>query len=516
MSESKLSGPEPGRPYTGETTPIQRSQPGVIPRRTPVAHPGPPGAPARQQPGGVPPRTLAAPPAPPAPYHAVRRRAPYRPRRRVWPWVRKALLIALAALLMGMGLFYWHVHAIAQTIVVAETRPNPPVASPLLGGMNVLLIGVDERPDYPGEGVRSDTLILAHIDAIRRHVSLLSIPRDTQVEIPEIGITKINIAYGQGYARAAAAQNPGLTPQQGGMALTAQIVEDFLRLPERGLRVQYTAQINFDGFAGVIDALGGITIDVPRLIIDDEYPTPNFGIMRVEFQPGVQRMDGATALMYVRTRHADSDFGRSERQQQVLHAILAELRAKNMVQRMAVMSALRRVVEGQDGNVSPVLTTLPIARPDVLLGFMLLSINLDPDQINQVHISPETVAVTEIGTNLIWDSDGVWQQVDRWLTRPDERTEQATVQVFNGTEINGLAKQVSIELEQAHFRILAPENAPPGDYPYTIVYDVNHKPRTGQRVARTLRAKIQHGPPPDGIASQADIVVVLGTDKSGQ
>lgn len=516
MPESKPSHPEPGRPYTGETIPIQRSQPGAVPPRTPVVRHGPSGAPARQQPGAVPPRTPVAPPAPPTPYRSAQPRAPYRPRRRIWPWVRKALLIALVALLMGMGLFYWHIRAVAQAIVVAETRPNPPVASPLLGGMNVLLIGVDERPDYPGEGVRSDTLILAHIDATGRHVSLLSIPRDTQVEIPEVGTTKINIAYGQGYARAAAAQNPGLTPQQGGMALTAQIVEDFLRLPERGLRVQYTAQINFDGFAGVIDALGGITIDVPRLIIDDEYPTPNFGIMRIEFQPGVQRMDGATALMYARTRHADSDFGRSERQQQVLHAIVAELRAKNMVQRMAVMPALRRVVEGQDGNVSPVLTTLPIARPDVLLGFMLLSTNLDPDQINQVRISPETVAVTEIGTNLIWDADGVRQQVDQWLTRPSERTEQATVQVFNGTEINGLAGQVSIELEQAQFRILVPENAPPGDYPRTIVYDVNHKPRTSQRVARTLRAEIRRGPPPDGIASLADIVVVLGRDRSGR
>lgn len=426
------------------------------------------------------------------------------------------LLIALVALLMGMGLFYWHVRAIARTIVVAETRPNPPVASPLLGGMNVLIIGVDERPDHPDEGVRSDTLILAHIDAIGRYVSLLSIPRDTQVDLPDVGTTKINIAYSQGYARAAAAQDPHLTPQQGGMALTAQAVEDFLRLSERGLRVQYTAQINFDGFEGVIDALGGITIDVPRLIIDDAYPTPDFGFMRIEFQPGVQRMDGATALMYARTRHADSDFGRSERQQQVLHAIVAELRAKNIVQRMAVLPALRRVVEGQHGHVPPVLTTVPIARPDVLLGLMLLSTSLDPDQINQVHISPETVAVTEIGSNLIWDADGVRQQVDRWLTRPSERTEQATVQVFNGTDVNGLAGRVSIELEQARFRILVPENAPPGDYPRTIVYDVNHKPRTSRRVARLLRAEIRRGPPPNGITSTADIVVVLGMDRQGQ
>lgn len=489
MDDPNQPQKKPGRAYTGDT----------------IVMPG------RKRRDDYPP---AAPPplAEPLPPRQPRRSAPRpRIRRPFWPRVRQWLLVALLLLLVACGLFYWQVRDVAQAIVVPEVRPNPPIASPLLGGTNVLLIGVDERPDHPEEGVRSDTLMLAHIDATGRWVSLLSIPRDTQVDLPDIGTTKINVAYGYGYDHAAELYGPETTSQQGGMALAAQTVEDFLDMPA-GMRVHYTAQINFDGFAGLIDALGGITVDVPSLIIDEEYPTPDFGIMRVEFQPGVQRMDGATALIYARTRHADSDFGRAERQQQVLRAIVAELRAKNMLQRVAAIPGLLQSIEGTDGATPPVLTTMPIARPDVLLSGMILAAGMDPDAINQVRISPETVAVTEIGSNLIWDPEGVRAQVNQWLSRPSERVEQATVQVFNGTQVAGLAGETTFQLEQANFIVLVPDNAPPGDYPTTLVYDVTGNPVTSRRVARTLGADVRTGPPPEGFFSTADIVVVLGAD----
>ncbi len=490
MNDPKHSGQKPGRAYTGDTIVMPGRQ-----RRAPARAPVPP-----------------QPPLQPSPNRRPITRPPDRrlQRQRLWSRMRLVILSVLGVLLLVAGLFYWQVRGVAQEIVVADVRPNPPVASPLIRGMNVLLIGVDERPDHPEEGVRSDTLILAHIDATGRWVSLLSIPRDTQVELPGIGVSKINVAYGQGYAHAAELYGPETSPQQGGMALAAQTVEDFLDFPQHGRRIHYTAQVNFDGFAGVIDALGGITVDVPGLIVDYEYPTPDFGVMYVEFQPGEQHMDGQTALIYARTRHADSDFGRSERQQQVLRAMTGELRDKGMLGTLVAMPGLLGSVKGEDGAVAPVLTTMPVARPDVLLGLTLLAGGIDPDTINQVQISPAVVGYQEIGSNLVWDAAGVQAQVATWLTRPDERSEQATVQVFNGTAVAGLAGQTTIELEQAHFTVLIAENAPPGDYPVTVVYDLNAKPRTSKRVARILGAERRTGPLPDGIVSQADIVVVLG------
>jgi LCP family protein required for cell wall assembly len=325
----------------------------------------------------------------------------------------------LVLLLIGGYLFYRQVSTIADAIVVQDVRPNPSIASPLLGGANVLIVGVDERPDHPEEGVRSDTLILARLNGAGGWVNLLSIPRDTQVELQDVGITKINVGYGQGYARAIDMYGIDTSPQQGGMALAAETVERFFTESGRSMRVDYIAQVNFAGFMHVIDALGGITIDVPYYILDEFYPTENYGTMRVEFQPGPQRMDGATALIYARTRHADSDFGRSERQQQVMRAIVTEMQNRSWTGRITAVPGLLASIKGDEDGQAPVLTTLPIDRVDVLAGIMLLASGLEPDSIGQIRISPETVGVTEYGSNLIWEPTGVREQLDKLYRKPE-------------------------------------------------------------------------------------------------
>jgi polyisoprenyl-teichoic acid--peptidoglycan teichoic acid transferase len=441
---------------------------------------------------------------------AVRRVPPARRRQFPWRWIKLGLTLALAAILLGLVLLYWQVHQLAAAITLGEVRPNPSLATPLVGA-NLLLVGVDARPDHPEEGVRSDTLILVRLDAAGRWVSMLSIPRDTQVELLDIGTTKINVAYGQGYARAEEIYGPGTSPDQGGMALAAQTVEKALNLSRHGMRVDYTAEVNFDGFAGLIDALGGISIDVPMLIVDEEYPTPDFGTMRVEFQPGPQRMDGARALIYARTRHADSDFGRAQRQQQVLRAILHEFQAKSWPGRVAAVPALLGAVAGTGGSTPPLLTTMPIDRIDVLLGLLSLAGGLEPDAIGQLRISPDLVGMTENGSNLIWNPDDIQTLLDTFASPPNEGREQAMVQVFNGTSTAGLARSVSLELETARFRLIVPDNAPAGTYPRTTVYDVSGKPATSRRLARMLKAELVSGTAP-GVVSQADIVVILGDD----
>jgi len=433
---------------------------------------------------------------------------PARPARRpIWPLIRTALLIVFALLLIGLILFYLQIHAVASQIVVRDTRLNPPVASPLYGGVNVLIVGVDERPDHPEEGVRSDTLIVAHLDTFGRWASLLSIPRDSRVDVRGIGQTKINVAYGQGYADAEARYGSGTTPQQGGMALAAQTVEQFLGLPARGQRIDYVAQINFDGFAKIIDALGGITIDVPKLIVDDEYPTPDFGTRHIEFQPGVQHMDGATALIYARTRHADSDFDRGARQQQVMRAIVDELRKRG---KLGQVLMIPRLLDGLNGSVT---TTLPIARLDVLAGLGWLASGIDPSQIGQVRISPETAPnYQEDGSDLVWDPNDIRAVVNTFLTRPSEADEAASVQVLNGTGVDGLAGEVTGQLEQADFTVIPAADAPTTDVQKTVIYDLKGKPRTSQRLAALLHAELAAGPPPAGLESPADIVVILGQD----
>lgn len=310
------------------------------------------------------------------------------------------------------------VKPIADAIVVPDVRPNPSLTSPFLGGMTILIVGVDERPEYREEGVRSDTLMLAHVNMFEGWVNLLSIPRDSQIELPDIGTTKINVAYGRGYEQAETRYGVGTTPQQGGMASAAQAVEQFCDSYGRGIRIHHIAQVNFAGFVEIIDAMGGISIDVPKHIIDDEYPTPNFGTMTVEFQPGPQEMDGATALIYARTRHADSDFHRAQRQQQVVQAIIQKFRSASWIQRAIILRKIGKQLE--TGTPPPFLTTLPIARVDMLIGMIALAARLEADRIGHLLLRPPEVDVTEVGSNLIWDGAGVRAQLDQLFLPPQQ------------------------------------------------------------------------------------------------
>lgn len=443
---------------------------------------------------------------PPPPSTPPRRAAP---KRRRWPlgWIALGI-VAIVALALGFG--YWQIHRLAQRIVVADPR-GPAIASPLLGA-NILVVGVDIRRDRPEEGIRSDTLMLVRLDGMGGWANLLSIPRDTQVDLPNRGPSKINAAYAYGYYHATELYGDGVSAEQGGMAFAADTVSQFLNFEQRGMRVDYVVQIDFDGFAALIDALGGITIDVPRRIVDDAYPTPDYGVMQIVFEPGPQRMDGARALIYARTRHADNDFGRTERQQQVVQAIANEIRQRNWFERMLLLPRLLDAVN-QTGDTPAILTTLPLANLDTLLAMGRLAANLDPALIGRYRIEPGAVAVQENGTDLIWDAGDVAALVNRWLTPPGEASEQARVQVLNGAGVAGLARRTSEELSANGFTVLAPADAPPGDYPRTVVYQAGNAPFTARRLAQLLGAEVVVGKPA-GVYSEAEIVVIVGRDRT--
>jgi LCP family protein required for cell wall assembly len=187
--------------------------------------------------------------------------------------------------------------------------PTPSVDLPDWDGtsrVNILLLGSDTRGD--GEVARSDTLILVTINPETKQVSMLSIPRDLLVTIPDYGRDKINAAYAYGSMN-------NLT----GPGLAAATVEYNF-----GVTIDYFAEVDTTGLARIIDTLGGVTLDVPTPIKDDEYPGSGNNYLRVDFQTGLQHMDGVRAVQYARTRHDDNDFARGNRQQQLLRALRAQ------------------------------------------------------------------------------------------------------------------------------------------------------------------------------------------------
>ncbi len=196
--------------------------------------------------------------------------------------------------------------------------PSATSAAPLsvTGAVTILVLGLDARQ---GEGplARSDAIMVVRLDVDTQKVALLSLPRDLWVPISGFGEGKIDSAYFLGE----------LTGE--GAAVATRTVSQVL-----GIEIDRTAVVNFDGFRSLIDAVGGITIDVPTELYDANFPTDDYGYTVVHFESGPQKMDGERALIYSRIRHPDSDFERARRQQSVVLAIAQKLRARGVLRNL--------------------------------------------------------------------------------------------------------------------------------------------------------------------------------------
>lgn len=193
--------------------------------------------------------------------------------------------------------------------------------------VDILVLGLDARP---GEGytTRTDSIIFVGVNPSRLSVSLLSVPRDLFIDVPGYGLQRINTVNVLGEM-----DQPGSGPA----LLSSSIAGDF------GIQMDRYVRLNFDAFVQLIDAVGGISIEVPRTLIDYEYPTADGGTMVAHFEPGVQFMNGERALMYARTRHADDDYARAGRQQQVILALSSRL--INPLNWLSAVSILTRSVD---------------------------------------------------------------------------------------------------------------------------------------------------------------------------
>ncbi len=167
---------------------------------------------------------------------------------------------------------------------------------------NIVVLGVDERSDDVG---RSDTLFVVMFDSNTKSASLLSIPRDTRVRIAGHGWDKINHAYAYG-----------------GRELTQKTVEELL-----GLKINNYVMVDFKGFTGLVDAIGGIDIDVEK----DMYYHDDWDGFTIDLKKGRQHLDGKTAIQYVRYRDEEGDIGRIRRQQHFMMAVYDKIASADML-----------------------------------------------------------------------------------------------------------------------------------------------------------------------------------------
>jgi LCP family protein required for cell wall assembly len=244
---------------------------------------------------------------------------------RAFPAVNWSWAVVIVAIVGVVGVI-----SLIMLATTGRTNPQPTAASvatsaPLVGKTSVaalpanirpwdgkqrftvLVMGIDKRPGETGTGYRTDTMILVSVDPATKAIGMLSIPRDVYVAIPgQADLQAINRAYVLGE----------LDRIGSGPKLAMQTIQYNFGIPVNSYLV-----VTFEAAIGMVDAIGGIDIDVPQAIDDPEFPDMNFGYEPLYIPKGPTHMDGQLALKYARTRHQGTDFDRAYRQQQIILAI---------------------------------------------------------------------------------------------------------------------------------------------------------------------------------------------------
>lgn len=198
--------------------------------------------------------------------------------------------------------------------------------------VRILLLGLDRRDET--EITRSDTMIIATLDLWEGVASLLSIPRDLVVNIPGNGEDRINAAYA--FGQLAHPDDPAAGPA----LAVATVAKAF------DVTIDHYIQVDFKGFRGVVDAVGGVDIDIAETIDDPDYPTDDYGYKHIHFDPGCYHLDGVRALEYARSRHDSDDNKRRDRQMQVMQAALDQTSDMNAARRLPeIVKALGSTVQ---------------------------------------------------------------------------------------------------------------------------------------------------------------------------
>ena len=255
--------------------------------------------------------------------------------------------------------------------------------------INILCLGLDEN--WTDQNImyttntRSDTILVASLSLTDKKINVLSIPRDSYVEIPGYGHDKINAAHAIG-----------------GMPLAKNTVETFLDIP-----IDYTVLLKVRATKHVVDAIGGVDVTVEKQMDYDD----NWGHLHIHLKPGYQRLFGEGALGFSRFRRDElGDFGRMERQQQLLKAIAQRM------QDPRVWKKLGEVVKIIKQNATTDLATTQ------LIALANLYHDIDPSTINAATLEGDATIIGGMSV-VIQNDDKKAEKVKEFLLPSSQQEE---------------------------------------------------------------------------------------------
>jgi LCP family protein required for cell wall assembly len=369
--------------------------------------------------------------------------------------------------------------------------------------VTVLVMGIDRRQGETEKGYRTDTMLLITVDPVARTAGMLSIPRDLWVEIPGYGTNTINTANSTGDYY----DYPG-----GGAALAVKTVQHNL-----GVTVNYYARLDFTAFETLVDALGGVDVDVAQTIDDPFYPDSGYGYEPFYLEAGRRHLNGHDALRYARTRHNSSDIDRARRQQQVVMAVRDKVLSLNLLPTLITKAPL--LYQTLNESVSTDLTL------EQIISLALLAQDIPKENIRSEVIDYRYVIDdwTPEGRQVLLPlRDKIRELRDQMFTASapfspsgvDEKAliaaEAAKVVVLNGAGVQGLAQATSEWLAGQGLNVVAFDTADRLDYATSVIVDYTGKPYTTRWLARTFGVTtIISGSDP---SSPVDVRITLGAD----
>ncbi|MFJ3903673.1 LCP family protein [Streptomyces sp. NPDC090025] len=445
-------------------------------------------------------------------------RALARRRLRRRAWITLAVVLGVPALLAGAvaGWLFVRFEGAIETFGadgVAGDRPSPGPAK----GQNILLIGSDARTGGNsglGGGAeddvgRSDTTLLLHINADRRHATAVSIPRDTLVTIPACKLPDGTWTRPRADAMFNAAYAVGEQPR-GNPACTQNTVE---RLT--GLRVDHTVVVDFKGFAKLTEAVGGVPVCVPRDVYQRDLDPSRTTRGELVLAKGRQEVAGQRALDYVRIRHGigdGSDIGRIKRQQAFVAALIRKLKTDGLTP--------TRLLPLAEAATESLAVDPGLGSADKLISFAgsLRDIELRDTTFVTLpwRYAGNRVAIVQP------DADALWSALknDRPLkpspspSRADPSPDTTRtvigagtrVAVLNGTTTPGLAARASRLLADHGFTVTRTANAPRRPRTTTVITHPPGLAAQAHTVAQLLPgARLEE-------AGGPEITVILGQD----
>lgn len=365
------------------------------------------------------------------------------------------------------------------------------------GRINILVMGIPGG-DYPGAEL-TDTIMVVSIEPQGRGVTMLSIPRDLWVKIPNHGFQKINEAHAIGEQT----KYPG-----GGPQLAKETIQQLLDLP-----IHYYIRVDFVGFKKLIDAIGGIDVTVEKDLKDYWYPNQNGGRETFYLKKGTYHMDGELALKYARSRQSTSDFDRARRQQQILIAAKDKVLKDKTYLDIKKMEEILKIVGDHFKTDLQIWEIKKIAE---------IGEKIDYNKIFNYVLdnSPSGILISSNkgGAYVLLPKNNDYAKIAAFAHQIFDdiyiKEENARIEILNGTYYSKQATYLADFLKKYGYNIVKTGFVENRNVKKTVILDYTNgeKPYTINYLQKRLNAEVINKKPEN---NDIDIQIIIGTDYKG-